>query len=66
MDKELFFHTVATESAKAYVSSNAPEYMESGTEGFAKDFSEKYLAAYKVAMSVYEENKASLKKDGLI
>ena len=46
MDKELFFHTVATETAKAFTSSNMPEYINnSGTMGFAEDFAKKYAAA---------------------
>lgn len=52
MDKELFYHTVATETAKAYVSSNMPDYIESGSANYAKDFAEKYIEAYEIAKNV--------------
>ena len=45
MDKELFYHTVATETAKAYVSNNMPLYINSGSANYAKDFAEKYIEA---------------------
>lgn len=37
MDEDLFFHTVATETAKAYVSSNMPQYIHDGSQKFAED-----------------------------
>ena len=50
MDKISFCDTVALETARAFVSSNMTEYINnSGTEGFAKDFSQKYLEAYQIA-----------------
>lgn len=52
MDKELFYHTVATKTAKAYVSSNMPDYKESGSANYAKDFAEKYIEAYEIAKNV--------------
>lgn len=66
MDEKLFFHTVATESAKAYVNSNQPEYQRTGTKGYAKDFAQKYLEAYKVAMDVYNDQLKNLKTDHII
>ena len=66
MDKDLFFHTVATETAKAYTSSNMPQYLHDGSQKFAEDFSEKYFEAYKVAQEMYEHSKARLKAEGLI
>lgn len=66
MDKDLFFHTVASETAKAYVSSNMPQYIHDGSQKFAEDFSEKYFEAYKVAQKMYDKNKVRLKTDGLI
>lgn len=57
MDKELFFHTVATETAKAFTSSNMPEYINnSGTMGFAEDFAKKYAEAYAIAENYYSKN----------
>jgi hypothetical protein len=57
MDKISFCDTVALETARAFVSSNMPEYINnSGTEGFAKDFSQKYLEAYQIANKYYTEN----------
>ena len=66
MDKDLFFHTVATETAKAYVSSNMPQYIHDGSQKFAEDFSEKYFEAYKVAQEVFDKNRVHLKADKLI
>lgn len=59
MDKTLFLHTVATETAKVYTESNKPEYLMTGIEGFVKDFSSKYLEAYKIAEDLY--NNQSIK-----
>lgn len=66
MDEKLFLHTVATESAKAFTASNTPAYKTEGTAGFARDFSEKYLEAYKVAKTIYDDKKIQLKIDGLL
>lgn len=66
MDEKLFFHTVATESAKAYVNCNLPEYQKTGTKGYAKDFAQKYLEAYKVAMDVYSDQSVKLKANRTI
>lgn len=52
MDKELFYHTVATETAKTYVSNNMPLYINSGSANYAKDFAEKYIEAYEIAKNV--------------
>lgn len=52
MDKELFYHTVATETAKVYVSNNMPLYINSGSANYAKDFAEKYIEAYEIAKNV--------------
>ena len=52
MDKELFYHTVATETAKAYVSNNMPLNINSGSANYAKDFAEKYIEAYEIAKNV--------------
>lgn len=52
MDKELFYHTVAAETAKAYVSNNMPLYINSGSANYAKDFAEKYIEAYEIAKNV--------------
>lgn len=66
MNQEMFAHTVATETAKAFTSSNMPEYMnESGSIGFANDFSKKYFEAYEVAINYYNDNKAKLKSKWL-
>ena len=57
MDKELFCHTVASETAKAFTSTNMSEYINvSGSAGFAKDFAEKYLEAYSIAKKTYNDN----------
>ena len=66
MDEKLFFHTVATETAKAYVSSNMPQYQIDGFQKFAEDFSEKYFEAYKVAQKVFDKNHVHLTADKLI
>lgn len=66
MDEKLFFHTVATETAKAYTSSNMPEYVHEGASKFAEDFSVKYFEAYKAAKEFYDKNRIQFKSDGLL
>ena len=57
MDKALYCHTVATETAKAFVSANMPQYIHStGSDGFAEDFAKKYAEAYMVAENYYNSN----------
>lgn len=58
MDKEKACHAIALETAKAFVSCNMPEYINStGSAGHAKDMAEKYIDAYKIAEKVFNDPK---------
>ncbi len=56
MDKNLACHEIAMETARAYISSNMPEYVNiSDSKGYAKDMAEKYYEAYREAKKVFDE-----------
>lgn len=49
-------HAIALETAKAFTSSNMPEYINSaGAAGYTKDMAEKYIAAYKQAEEIFQQ-----------
>lgn len=53
-------HEIALETAKTFVSTNMPEYIHStGTTGYTRDMVEKYIAAYKQAEEIFQQNDAA-------
>ncbi|MDQ4680862.1 hypothetical protein [Stenotrophomonas maltophilia group sp. RNC7] len=55
MDKKLICHDIALLTAKAFVDSNMPEYINnSGAKGYASDMIKKYLEVYPLIKEEYE------------
>lgn len=55
MDKKQICHDIALFTAKAFVDSNMPEYINSsGTKGYSSDMIKKYLEVYPIIEKEYE------------
>ena len=62
MDSRQACHEIALESAKAYVTANMPEYINSkGLKGYATDMAKAYIDAYEAANEVFVNRKESQK-----
>lgn len=56
MDRDTICHDIALATAKTFVDSNLPEYINnSGSTGYASDMLKKYLEVYPEIKSKYNE-----------
>lgn len=57
MNKDTLCHKIALEAAKAFCSSNLPEYINSsGEDGYVEDMMKHYFHSLEIAKKCYDNN----------